>query len=297
MANDWYASKWASMDLTAAPRYRDYVRRFKPKPGGPFKPLSREDWEARVLGKPKDKDEGSKDTKPQSVKKWAPKVKAVMEKHDLTDDDAEQVKAFKNKKPSSGVKLSPQQLMQRFMAEAKPETKKRMKGMTPNEFMAMLAAIMDDEGAMKMASRSMYASLVQLGVENPDLRPHIRPVLRRLAMEFATPEALKKYLQEELGGGKRATLGRRAHSGKVQLRDNGYKVIYPDPYGQTYDSYLIDHKNPKTVQALAMRALADLRNKPGLTSWEVEDYVNKYVAENTKGRWSYVIWNSKSYPD
>lgn len=350
----------ATMNLIAEPRYRDYVRRFKPKPGGPSKPLSKEDWEARVLGKPKDEKKEDKADKakeaPKPAKHWAPKVKEVMEKHHLTDDDAEQVKAFKSDKPASGAKLSPQALMQRFMAKAKPETKERMKGMTPGEFMKMLAAIMDDEGGeMKMASRSMYASLVQLGVTNPELRPHIRPLLAKVAGyqdRFDIPSRyegddprfddlyvidnglfLKGRRKFELHGEEAeeflglaekmlsnpsrypdmdramanlvrqferpvlAALGKRAGAGKIQVRDNGFKEIYPDPYNQTYDSYLIDHRNPKTVQALAMRALGQLQGKMGLSYSDVVDFVNNYVAENTKGRWTRVIWNSKSYPD
>jgi hypothetical protein len=37
--------------------------------------------------------------------------------------------------------------------------------------------------------------LIKLGSTNPELRPHIRPLLR-VAMEFDTPDALKKYLRD-----------------------------------------------------------------------------------------------------
>jgi len=159
--------KESAMDLVAEPRYRDYVRRFK----GPGSPMKKEDWEAKVFGKP----EGNE--APKSKKNWAPKVKEVMDKHGLADADADEVKAFKADKPSSGSKLSPQQLMQRFLQKAKPETRERMEGVTPGDFMKMLGAIMDEDEGGKVASFNMYASLVQLGVTNPELRPHIRSIL------------------------------------------------------------------------------------------------------------------------
>lgn len=97
------------------------------------------------------KDEGEKD-KP-SKKKHAPAVQKVMDKHDLTDDDADEVRAFKKSKPTRGkVELSPAQLMQKFLANAKPETKERMKGVSPAEFMKILGAIMDEEEGMGKAA-------------------------------------------------------------------------------------------------------------------------------------------------
>ena len=165
----------ASMDIIAEPRYRDYVRRYK----GPGSPMKKEEWEARVLGKkPSDSGAAKKERKPRKApaKKWHPKVMEVMQKHNLTDVDADEVKAFKNDKPASGAKVSPSVLMQRFLAKAKPETKERMKGVSPGDFMKILAAIMDDgEGAVKMAS--FKQDLVKLGAENPELRQHIRPIL------------------------------------------------------------------------------------------------------------------------
>lgn len=83
------------------------------------------------------------------------------------------------------------------------------------------------------------------------------------------------------------------------------REIYPDPYGQTYDSHLICSKNPKTVQKFALDGLrAFVECNPycegddhGVTFYTVYDFVNAYVAEKSKGRWKTVRWNSKSYPD
>lgn len=79
------------------------------------------------------------------------------------------------------------------------------------------------------------------------------------------------------------------------------RVVYPDPYGQTYDSHLICSKNPKTVQRYAVEGLrAFVKSVPdhqSLSFWKVSEFVNGYVNEATKGRWTSVRWNSKSYPD
>ena len=92
-----------------------------------------------------------KEEKTETPKKEAPgkkhpeAVQKAMKKHNLEDKDADEVEAFKKAKPQKGKKkMSPQELMQKFMQKAKPETKERMKGMSPNEFMAMLNAISED---------------------------------------------------------------------------------------------------------------------------------------------------------
>jgi hypothetical protein len=79
-------------------------------------------------------------------KKYPKAVTEVMDKHKLTDDDADEVRAYRKKKPAKGgVKKTDAQLMKEFLANAKPETKERMKGMSPAEFMKVLGAIMEDE--------------------------------------------------------------------------------------------------------------------------------------------------------
>ena len=49
--NDFRNMRLASHSLVAEPRYRDYRRRYK---GDPSKMMNKEQWEAKVLGKPKD---------------------------------------------------------------------------------------------------------------------------------------------------------------------------------------------------------------------------------------------------
>lgn len=106
-------------------------------------------------GKPETKTEKPKAEKSKTEKpKWTrPKLlkdtgSAVAEKYDLKDADAEALAKFKKSKPKKGkVKLTDAELMKKFLANAKPETKERMKGMSPAEFVKILGAIMDEEGA------------------------------------------------------------------------------------------------------------------------------------------------------
>ena len=63
----------------------------------------------------------------------------------LMDADEDEVKAFKKRKPKTGVKLNDAQLMAKFLKEAKPETRERMKTMSVADFKAMMAAIKDEE--------------------------------------------------------------------------------------------------------------------------------------------------------
>jgi hypothetical protein len=176
-----------------AATYSAYLER-KKKEGK--KPLSRAEWEARTQGgtaagpHPK----GNKPTKTWK-KKYSPKVETVMDNHALTDDDADQVREFKSDKPSSGIPATPAQLMQRFLAKAKPETRERMKGMSPAEFMQMLGAIMEDEeGAGKTAS--LRTRLIRLAAANPELRADLLPLLK----EDANPASLDQNRPESYYG-------------------------------------------------------------------------------------------------
>jgi hypothetical protein len=175
-----------------AATYSAYLER-KKKEGK--KPLSRAEWEARTQGgtaagsHPK----GNKPTKTWK-KKYSPKVETVMDNHALTDDDADQVREFKSDKPSSGIPATPAQLMQRFLAKAKPETRERMKGVSPAEFMQMLGAIMEDEeGAGKTAS--LRSRLIRLAAAKPELRQHILPLVseRVAAEQYSVREATRIY--------------------------------------------------------------------------------------------------------
>lgn len=81
-------------------------------------------------------------------KKYNKTVTDVMDKHNLTDDDADEIKKHKGKlfNPKAKERMTDAERMRKFLSMAKPETKERMKGMSPAEFMKILGAIMDDDG-------------------------------------------------------------------------------------------------------------------------------------------------------
>lgn len=137
----------------------------------------------------------SKSEKPKKTfrKNYRPKMEAVMSKHGLTDEDAKAVIEFSTDRPRKGKEQPPAVLMQRFMAKASPETKERMKGMTPDEFKTMLRAIMDqDEGEVKMAhSRS---SLIRLAYANPEMRSKLLPLLDKRA-DYGIESQAKKVVE------------------------------------------------------------------------------------------------------
>jgi hypothetical protein len=101
--------------------------------------------------------------KPTSYKKtYNTTVSSVMDKHDLTDADADAVRKFKKGKPFSGEKISDAEKMRRFLAKAKPETRERMKGVSVADFIAMLGAILDDEDGGGKQARTRKASMSML---------------------------------------------------------------------------------------------------------------------------------------
>ena len=88
----------------------------------------------------------------------------------------------------------------------------------------------------------------------------------------------------------------------INLSGNGsVKEVYPDPYNQTYDSHLITHDQPKTVQRVALCGLHEfVKQNPSYSDIDfsvLQDFLNAYVSAGTKGRCDRVRWNSKSYPD
>jgi hypothetical protein len=87
-----------------------------------------------------------------------PKVHGVMEKLKLHEEDADDTKKFRHKMDKAkGQMKGPAWLKAEFLKHCKPETKKRMEGMSTADFMVMFNAIKDDEedGGGKQASKSM----------------------------------------------------------------------------------------------------------------------------------------------
>jgi hypothetical protein len=123
-----------------------------------------------------------------------------------------------------------------------------------------------------MNDQILRKALTKLATEVPELRKHLVPIMKS------------------------------AYGGKLIVDErswDSFRVIFPDPSGQTYDSYLIDHRNPKTVARLAQQAMQLWRkaNPSSNDHADLETFVDKYVKEKSNGKWDYVRWNSKSYPD
>lgn len=154
--------------VRTAGTYQEYVERKKKKGE---KPMSESDWESRVYGQlakgrahPRDQKKEAptaegKVTRPAPGKKW-PKYEGertweknyrapaqhVMGAYGLKDEDAEELTKYSRDKPHNTFqKVSPQKLMAEFLRNAKPETKERMKGMSPKDFMIMLRSMTADE--------------------------------------------------------------------------------------------------------------------------------------------------------
>jgi len=72
-------------------------------------------------------------------------VLGVANKHDMEGEDADALHEFKASKPKRGKKLTDQELMQRFLSKASPETRERMQDMPVADFMVAYKAIMADE--------------------------------------------------------------------------------------------------------------------------------------------------------
>lgn len=84
-------------------------------------------------------------------RKYSKAVLDVANQHDLEGEDADELYEFKHGRPRHGRPLQPQELMQRFLQKASPETRERMKGMPVADFMAMYNAIMADEDEAAVA--------------------------------------------------------------------------------------------------------------------------------------------------
>lgn len=83
--------------------------------------------------------------KAQQGRKYNKTVLDVANKYDLESEDADELYEFHSDKPGRGKSLTPEQIKQKFLAKASPDTRDRMQGMGIDDFMAMYNAIMADE--------------------------------------------------------------------------------------------------------------------------------------------------------
>ena len=164
-------------------------------------------------------------------KKYHPDVLMVANQYDLESEDADDLAAFKGNRPSRGKKLTPQELFQKFMAKAKPETKERMQGMAMDDFMAMYKSILSDEdeeietGTGKTAARLPEEphNVMQDALEEGILAGDENEGDANPLTIFDDPSVKKAELSEE-----DLTLVRLAHStADPQLRRRVLAMIRP----------------------------------------------------------------------
>jgi len=119
---------------------------------------------------------------------------------------------------------------------------------------------------------SLRNAIAKLAKENPELRKDLLPILRKTAMEFDTPEALKKYLKEHPGADKtrhkvveqkgkgrkpEKQLSKAEHTHKLP---GGTKVRVYDNGGDSLDRYTVvmDDKDWDTSVNPGMKAMLGL---------------------------------------
>lgn len=103
--------------------------------------------------------------------KYSKTVLQIANQYDLEGEDADEVRNFRGDKPFHGKKLTPQELMQKFLAKAKPETKERMQGMSIADFLVMYKSIMSDEEdieALPESGPAKTAKVLQFPLSNEE---------------------------------------------------------------------------------------------------------------------------------
>jgi hypothetical protein len=118
-------------------------------------------------------------------KNYGKAIEKVLDAHKLTDADMDDVLEFKKDRPRKGRAVPPAELMRRFLEKAKPETKERMKGMNPNDFVKLLGALFDEEeggtGKTASADAALRSGLIRLAYQRPELRPKLLPLISKEA--------------------------------------------------------------------------------------------------------------------
>jgi hypothetical protein len=157
-----------------------------PKPKGekkdeaPAKSQGKKDEAEGKPSAPADKADAKQTPRGKTKAKQTPALKKLLTQSSLETSDADSVLDWKKRKPSQGQKLSDAQMLARFLRFAKPETKERMKGMSPADFMKIYSVLVDDEEGDVEGGKQ--ASLVHrtaaAAMNDPSLRDLLVPLLR-----------------------------------------------------------------------------------------------------------------------
>ena len=137
-------------------------------------------------------------------KNYGKAIEKVLDAHKLTDADMDDVLEFKKDRPRKGKAVPPAELMRRFLEKAKPETKERMKGMNPNDFVKLLGALFDEEeggmGKTASADDALRSGLIRLAYQRPELRPKLLPLISK---EAAAGPTYKDYVEKKRKSGEK----------------------------------------------------------------------------------------------
>jgi hypothetical protein len=134
--------------------------------------------EDKGKGKPKPQPATTPNAPPDTTAKPLVAPDKVFRKFKVTDSDKALVKEVNTGTAKSGQPLSEAEKMQRFKAKATPEMRERMKGMTKDEFRAMLAAMGEDEDTQGKTAH-LREIVVRVAYGNPTLRALFLPLLAR----------------------------------------------------------------------------------------------------------------------
>jgi len=230
------------------------------------------DGDAIVVG-------GSWDDTNTSHGQWkGPKGPEMVAKKNLSDADVDEVlEKVVNKK---GQMMSPAELMRKFLAEAKPETREAMKDMTPAEFMDVVNFMVDDEEADagmkgKTAStntlddaRLLSAAIrVAHATTDPGLRRQLAMIIAQAKKAESDPEEKDAKFEEgshpsdaEITKGmspeekaawmkNKGQVQNKAAAKKTAMRAKLAKVVFPGVPVKTADKWIQDAiKRPGRVR-------------------------------------------------
>jgi len=172
----------------------------------PDDPYSKDHWLSKNLKLDKDEvktfhKELKRKTDEVHGRKYGRRVLAIANANDLESEDADAVYDFRKDKPPTGRKLTPEQLKQKFLQGpwGDAETKKRVRGMDANEFMAMRNAIFDEDEEEISISWGKTASHHEEKEEEDKQAPSL----------FERPPGAPKAPEKTAGAPKLTKLGRR----------------------------------------------------------------------------------------
>ena len=211
-----------------------------------------------------------------------PKGPQMVQKKNLKDEDVDAVlDQVVNKK---GQTMSPAELMRKFLAEAKPETRERMKGMTPAEFMDIVNFMVDDEEAEagmggKTAStntlddaRLLSATIrVAHATKDPDLRRKLALIIAQAKKaETSDGEKDAKFEEGSHPSDEEITKGMSAEEKAAWMKNKGQVQNKAAAKKTAMRAKLAQTVFPNVPVKVADKWIQDAIKRPG----RVREYLN-----------------------